>query len=174
MPTANTETVKESAVVAMYNELTIIKDMNGGLLDPAHVVDHARDPKSALHSRFEWNNGKAAEQYRIWQARQIISSFKVIPYELKGSLSLKLQTKESGDEPTVRAFVSLSQDRAQRKEDNEIPAGYRSIQEVITDEDLSQMLLDEAKKEMQTFKHKYSILKELRKVMAAIDEVLES
>ena len=38
------------------------------------VVAAARDPLSPLHSKFQWDDSKAAHRYRLWQARQIIAS----------------------------------------------------------------------------------------------------
>lgn len=48
-----------------------------GDLDPADVVEAARDPASPLHPFFEWNNDEAAEQWRIGQARLLIRRVKI-------------------------------------------------------------------------------------------------
>lgn len=55
-----------------------IADNNGGVLDPKAVVDAARDRKHPLHDRFEWNNDRASDKYRISQARTLIRSVKLI------------------------------------------------------------------------------------------------
>ncbi|HUD75319.1 MAG TPA: hypothetical protein VMQ76_09630, partial [Terracidiphilus sp.] len=56
----------------IIDALRAIADKNGGLLLPEKVVEAARPVSSPLHSWFEWNDNKAAENYRIWQARQLI------------------------------------------------------------------------------------------------------
>lgn len=49
----------------------------GGVIHPADVVEAARDPGSAMHRQFEWNDGEAAEAYRLQQARALIRRVKV-------------------------------------------------------------------------------------------------
>lgn len=64
-------------VVAAINKLE-----KAGRLTPAEVVDAARNPKSPLHAYFEWDNDRAADAYRLGQARQLIRSVKItIDYE---------------------------------------------------------------------------------------------
>ena len=135
------------------DELNLIKDQNNGFLDPVAVVEFARNKATALHGRFEWDDGEAAERYRIWQARMVIRmELTVIPGDTR--------------ERSVRAFVSLLDDR-RAETDN----GYRCMLEVLTDSDLREQLLDEAKKEMLYFRRKYSQLSELSKVFEAMEEV---
>lgn len=48
-----------------------------GRLDPERVVEAARNPKSALHACFEWDDSAAAHAWRIAQARALIRSAEV-------------------------------------------------------------------------------------------------
>lgn len=48
-----------------------------GRLDPADVVEAARDPASPLHGYFEWDDTEAARQHRLGQARQLIRRIKI-------------------------------------------------------------------------------------------------
>ena len=43
-----------------------------GILEPESVVDAARDPKSAMHDQFNWDDSEAAHSYRLQQARALI------------------------------------------------------------------------------------------------------
>ena len=43
-----------------------------GKVDPKTLIDESRDPKSALHPAFEWDDVIAAEHYRLSQARTLI------------------------------------------------------------------------------------------------------
>lgn len=47
------------------------------LLTPETVVEAARNPRSPLHSQFEWDDGVAGEAYRIQQARALIKRVRV-------------------------------------------------------------------------------------------------
>lgn len=53
------------------NELERIRNKYG-LLQPELVVAESRKENSILHNAFEWDNTKAAEQYRVSQARYLI------------------------------------------------------------------------------------------------------
>lgn len=48
-----------------------------GRLTPQAVVDAAKDPDSALHDRFEWDDSKAAAEFRLEQARELIRMVRV-------------------------------------------------------------------------------------------------
>jgi len=43
-----------------------------GVLTPSGIIKEAKNPKSPLHSLFEWNNNRAAQLYRLTQARSVI------------------------------------------------------------------------------------------------------
>jgi len=49
-----------------------------GRITPNSVVDDARDPDSPLHGFFQWDDSKAAEAYRLDQARALIRRFPVV------------------------------------------------------------------------------------------------
>jgi len=150
---------------SVSDELRLIQSMNSGLLNPADVVEYASNKNTYLHSRFEWDDAKAGREYRLWQARQIIS-LELTVVEAPSSMPKKmtLEFRPAAAEP-VRAFVSLGEDRHKG-------GGYRSIEEVLSEPSLREQLLEEAKAEMIRFKVKYQRLIELDKVFSAIDEYL--
>lgn len=54
------------------------KDRHGRqVLLPSDVVRVARAPDHPLHSRFEWDDTKAAHKWRLDQARELIASVRV-------------------------------------------------------------------------------------------------
>jgi hypothetical protein len=55
-------------------ELARIKGHNSGDLTPDMVVKAAEDAKSPLHSVFEWDDAKAAQQQRMSTAKLLIRS----------------------------------------------------------------------------------------------------
>jgi hypothetical protein len=133
-------------------ELKRIAAEHDGELRPSDVVEAARPKNSALHSKFEWDNTEAAERYRLWQARQLIS----VTVEYIGS----------GKEAMItRVFVSLTSDR---KEDG---AGYRATVDVMADAGQRKQLMADAAKDMERFQEKYADLKELAQVFSAMRKV---
>lgn len=57
-------------------ELKALEDRRGRLT-AEQVVEAARPDGSALHGCFEWDDSKAAESYRIEQARELIRRVKI-------------------------------------------------------------------------------------------------
>lgn len=136
----------ESGIV---HELELIRKRHGGFLRPADVVEFARDPATALHTRFEWDDSKAADQYRLEQARLIIRC------------TVRLIHPDS---PPVHAYVSLHDDR--RAGDS-----YRSIVDVLADPRLREQLLAQALREAESWRMRYERLSELQPIARAINNV---
>lgn len=146
-----------------HQELDYIRKRDGGIISPSAVVEFARQPSTHLHNRFDWNNSTAAEKYRLWQARQIISlelTVIEIPKQ-KGKKVIDLHVKPL---PETRAFISLSTERGTE-------GGYMSIEDILENPNLRVQLLEDAKHELATFRKKYAVLNELAKVFQAIDEL---
>lgn len=131
-------------------ELAKLAEKAGGRLMPEAVVEFARNPSTALHSQFDWDDSEAASKWRLEQARGIIR--------------VQVEVKESGKQ-SVPVYVHL---RSDREEDG----GYRRLVDVLSDNDLREQLLTQAKQDMRTFKKKYEILEELAHVREAMEEVL--
>ena len=130
-------------------EIEKIYNDNGGLVDPAMVVETAKDESNPLHDYFQWDNNKAANQYRLWQARNLIQEIRVV--------------KIPGQERTIRAFVSLERDRGN--------GGYRKVVDVLSNKQLHAEMLREALEQLEIFKRKYQDLAELTPVFEAIKKV---
>jgi hypothetical protein len=123
------------------------------MVRPEDVVDFAKDPTTALHYCFTWDDTKAAKEYRLQQARQVLRAVvSVLP----------------GDDPLkYRAMVSLKDDRYNG-------LGYRVMADVLTDGRLRGIMLAEALAEMQVFMAKYEGLKELAEIFAAMKRVVKT
>ena len=139
--------MKTEIVIA---ELKKLAQDNGGLLQPEIVVEAARPKSSPLHSRFEWDDSVAGQQYRIWQARQLIR------------VSVEVIT---GSEEPMNVFVSLTPDRAKES------GGYRVMTHVLSRKEMREQMLSDALAELQCFREKYARLKELAGVFEAIKKV---
>jgi len=143
--------VKQTKRKDILRALEAIRKEAGGILRPEEVVAHAADPKSILHDCFEWDDDKAAQEYRLWQARQLIRvCVTVIPQKTSGE---------------IRAYVSLRGDREARG------GGYRALVDVLKDDDLREQLMAEALDDLNTFQVKYAELQELAPVFKAAKAV---
>lgn len=121
-----------------------------GLIKPSEVIEFAKNPETALHGCFEWDDTEAAHQYRLQQARQILRVYvEVVP--------------AASSEP-VRAFVSLTSDRTKEG------GGYRVITDVMSDETLRRQMLNDAFRQFRAMQAKYKHLQQLAKVWDAVDE----
>ncbi|HUV96056.1 MAG TPA: hypothetical protein VMV98_01180 [Acidobacteriaceae bacterium] len=121
-----------------------------GLIMPASLVELARNPDSSLHDQFTWDDGEAAQAWRIEQARRLLRVFVVEVSSPKSSVM-------------TRAFVSLSSDRDD--------GGYRAIADVLSDDDLKAKLIHDALDDLERVKVKYQTLHELDPVFSAVKKV---
>ena len=135
--------------MSVKTELESIAKKHRGILNPKHVVEFAKNPKTALHKKFTWDDTKAAREYRLWQAREIIR------------VSV---TVLDGDDKCVRAFISLNNDRNAN-------GGYRSIRDVLSSEELRLMMLNEILDEYKRIESKYNRYSELEPIYKAVSRV---
>ena len=140
-------TVTDPAVIA---ELRSLAAKSGGVLRPDDVVEAARPESSAMHGWFTWEDSEAAHKWRVHQARNL--------------LRVTVEYLPSGPADAVRVFVSLGSDQASE-------GGYRTMVDVMTDDDMQAELLQDALAEMEGFKRKYRRLTKLASVFDAIDNV---
>jgi len=91
----------------IYGEtLENIGARNKGRITPESVVKEAKQKTSALNSYFQWDDNKAAEQYRLHQARSLINHIvEVVIIEGKQSLQRSFFSVRNGGGNI--AYVSL-------------------------------------------------------------------
>ena len=131
-------------------ELEAIAEGNRGILRGIDVIRFAQENQdSTLNSRFQWDDSKAAHQYRLQQARQLIRLH---------------VTVVSDDSPEVKVWVSLSGDRVQED------GGYRRVESVMSNDLQRAALVREALKDANVWRTKWKDLEELRAIFAAIQE----
>jgi hypothetical protein len=135
---------------AVLFELERIAAVNGGILKAEQVVESGRDPDSPLHDYFEWSDTKAAQEYRLCQARLLIRCVVVM---------------EPITEKSIRAFVSLSPDR------ENAGGGYRQITVVLKSKARRDQMLADALGELLRLEEKYKSLTELAGVFSAVHKV---
>lgn len=129
------------------NELRAIQAADpGGILHPEKAVAWAKSHKSsALYRALEWNDNKAAAEYRLSQIRRLIQIYVV-----------------TGDgRPQL---VSLTIDRSNG-------GGYRPIEKVVADPDLAAELLKDALHELERVREHYEWIKSLQPIWNEVDKV---
>jgi hypothetical protein len=111
------------------------------------LLEASEREDAPLHNEFEWDDTKAAHEYRLGQSRHIIACLMVVPEE-------QPETAEP-----VRAFLNVVKEESK----------YHSINAILRSEDLHKAMLNRAKAELQAFERKYSELKELKTLFDLID-----
>lgn len=126
---------------AVFKELQTLEERT-----PDAIVDLARNSDSVLHSMFDWDDEVAAEKWRKQQARII-------------SCNLIVETREQKGEVIELRLMHVSEEKK----------SYEEINYFVEHENEYAKLLKRAKMDLNSFKTKYHILKELSPIFEAID-----
>lgn len=135
---------------ARRQELDRLFAQFNGSVTPEQVVAFARDPETALHGVFEWDDTEAAARYRVNQAQQYLR------------VAVRLIERPNEEPVRVRAFVSLPSDRGAN--------GYRRTEDVMADPTRRAEILALAEREFRFYRKRFQHLKELSVVFEAADE----
>lgn len=98
--------IKDKEIVA--KRLAEIAAANNGKLTPDLVVQDAEQSDSPLHELFEWDDGVAGHKYRIEQARNVITSVRVVITTENKTFSSVFYTRDPSAEPNEQGYVSLT------------------------------------------------------------------
>lgn len=103
---------------AVRRRLADLEDANGRLT-PDDVVADAQNPDSPLHELFQWDDAKAAHQHRLDQARQLITTIRVVTKTSKSVVQTVAYVRDP-DVPSrkqgYRSVVSLRHDEVAARE----------------------------------------------------------
>lgn len=123
----------------------------GGHVLPADVLEHARSANSPLHGAFEWDDGEAAHRYRIQQAGHLLRS-----------LVVHVRFEPRAEPKPVRAFVNVVNRETDRR-------GYVSLPDAMSDADYRAQVIQQAWRELHSWREKYREYSELAAVTSAIE-----
>jgi hypothetical protein len=142
--------VQNASIVGQHIEM--LRQQQKGELTPEDVLADARHGNSPLHSFFEWDDGAAAEQYRLNQARGLIRSV------------VAIYTSE--DKPAVRqrAYVHIAEGETSH---------YREVGHAMSQTRTRKIVLQRAWKELQDWRNRYKDLKEFSELFEVVDETLK-
>lgn len=124
----------------LHEQFQALYDQHGELT-AGLVVETAKQPEHPLHSFFEWDDSKAAEQHRIHQAQRLIRKVKIVYREANDTTPRRMG----------RAYLSV--ERAGRRV-------YEPTEEVVQDPLTAQMIMREMERDWQSLRRKYEGFKE--------------
>lgn len=126
-----------------------------GSISSSSLVEEARDESSEIHALFEWDDKIAGEQWRLQQAKIVLSC-------------LKVTVKDSDDEMPrkIRAFVNTNPERSK--------GVYMNIEDAMSNYDTRNGVILRAKKELMAFLDKYSSIKELDELVIEIKKFINN
>jgi len=124
-----------------------------GVIDPYVLVEIAKHEDSILHNGFfDWNKENAAQNWNLFQARQLLRHITVIIID------------KNEIEHNEIAYVNVKTIEVN---------GYQSTSVAMKIETSKDYVLSQAKKEMIFFRNKWRHLNELAKIISEIDSFLE-
>lgn len=131
---------------------------HGGLLSPLDILNEAKKKASPLNGYFNWDDTKAANLYRLDQARAIISSVR-IEIIRENSKTKEVQVT------SVRAFESRQSMRSSAH-------SYEAIQNIYASTEATKELVQQVLRQLQTLRTRYQNLTDLESVWEAVDTIL--
>jgi tRNA A37 N6-isopentenylltransferase MiaA len=141
--------------IKAHKELEDIRRLDGNLT-AANVLKRAKDKSSSLHKQFDWDDGEAANQWRLEQARRLIRSIEVI------RLDAPKRPYKAYNVVTVPATAS----------DPKVRKVYQSTEEALADPVMRDEILGNAIRDAISFRRKYAALQELAQVFSEIDRMI--
>jgi selenocysteine lyase/cysteine desulfurase len=120
--------------MSLLDEMLAIRSKRGAL-SPRLVLEEATPRMHPLHSRFEWDNKKAGDAYRLRQAHELIQECRIS------------QTRADGSKLTLRAFQAV----------RSAPQTYvyEPSEEVAKDPFLRSLVLQEMEREWKQMEQRY-------------------
>lgn len=144
----------------MLNQRIIEKELlriqkKHGALTPKVIVEESRVPNAVLHHHFIWDDTRAAQSYREWQARQVIA---VVTFQ-----------HPQMDTP-VRTFQNVI---LERPGEDGIPESYHvylRVKDILKNPATRSQLLERAHREASEWALRYKSLIELAEIISVIEK----
>lgn len=131
-------------------ELERIRKAKNGLTSRA-VVDESKPVDAVLHNEFTWDNKKAADQWRLKEAAEIISCVQVV--------------YETGPKEPQRQYVKLEREPEKSRE-------FAPVDEVLSIQRHRDALILELLRDLQSFRRRFSLVSDLSHVIPVIDDAI--
>jgi len=139
----------------VIGEVLEVKETFG--LTAENLLRKASKKSSLLYEFFDWDNSSAGEKWRLQQARSLINEIKII-----------VEDKE------IYAFenvnICISEDKSQTAKPSKFGSReYKTIVEVMNNEDYRNQLIHRALAEANYWKERHAELVELNPIFVLID-----
>lgn len=131
----------------VYGEIETLTEVT-----PEQVVEAAKDTATELHKCFTWDDTIAAHKWRLSEADRLIRMIVVTPDE----------KEQEAPQFVQRVYVASDEN------DNR----YQRIDATVRNDDAYQKLLEQARRDAEIFKSRYSSIAELREVIETIEAFL--
>lgn len=115
------------------------------------LLEASRSELSQTHDLFEWDDAKAAENYRLHTARCAIGQLRVVV------------TMQNGEQKPIRAFVNVSENHAM----------YENITAALKDESKREVYLNKIRAELNAFIQRNKNIEELADMLINAGENLK-
>ena len=145
-----------------------IEERDGEVTSRA-FLDYSRPEDAETHSMFEWNDGIAAEKWRMFQSGRIINQLDVEMVIVETShetTELELESPHESRTQSISAFMNVIPKKPGS------PGTYRNVYSAMEDEKLRRQVLLNANNELQAFARKYQQYQEFAGVIAEIRKVM--
>ena len=123
-----------------------------GKITPREVVSKARSEDSPIYDCFEWDDGRAAEFYRVKQAQNLMNHIQII-------------VEYAGEEKAIPMFINLVIDKEGKSERK-----YIQTEIVARDEGLRKQAIEQALRELIAWQIRYKDIEELGAIFSVIEE----
>lgn len=119
--------IAHTDVNSVVKELLEIQEIRGEV-NPAYVIESAKNKKSALHSYFLWDNEKAANRYRLHQASELLMRIEVkVVKDGEPKIMRAFEVTKSGNNESGAKYISFDSGSSSRVKEISINDLNRTI-----------------------------------------------
>ena len=117
-----------------------------------NILEHIKSsPDHVIHDYITWDDGVAAESYRLQQVRNIVNHIEV-------------RIVDNGNSTPVRAFYALTDEKGTKTSFE-----YVSVDDVFSNEHKRGQVITRAKTELKNWRDRYKSYNELHDVVSLIE-----
>ena len=134
------------------DKLQELRDKNNGLT-ASIVIEEAKHKTSVLHGAFEWDDSKAAHQWRLHSARHLMRSVEIV------------STSAEGDTRSLPAFVFVKTESGPQ---------YESLARVLSDKELRTQVLERAEQRYKEYEEFLNVFESFGKTRQKLEQKHEA
>lgn len=152
---ANGARLSDSQAAIFGERITQLSEKQG-FVTPKMVLDDARKPSSPMHEYFDWDNKKAAECWRIEQAKYLIRNIVV--------------TVVNEECQEVRHFFSITPTEGMKTDATKV---YVTLNSVLSDDNKRKEVVAYALRELNGWTERYRQYSELTPFVKILEDEMQ-